>query len=171
MTSKAELLHIGRWLQRVRRSTSAGKEDVTAEQLADYTLWLAQDFPMAVFNDQSAKSVIDAGEFFPKWAILRAHLTEWHDQHPSVPRLPASVPSSLQDHIDELRDNGAYFRRIADERAQARADWSDPAKVRASVRKIGDDHPMRDMLRSLLAGLVKKHAPENLDQIPPGWAA
>lgn len=173
MTTKPELQHIGRWLQRIRRSTSAGKEDVTAEQLADYTIWLAQDFPMAVFNDQSAKSIADGNQYFPAWAILRARLSEWHDRHPSVPRIAAPVPDTLQQHIDELSDNGAYFRRIEDERAEARADWSDPMKVRASARKIGEHHSpgelMYRMLTGLLVSLVRRHAPQNLDQLPPGW--
>lgn len=154
-------------LKHVTRPTS---EPITKDKLAAYAGLLAEEFGAEAFTPESLKLVGDGHEFFPAYATVRTALIGYLAQRRYL-ALPSQVPNSLQDRIDELRDNGAYFRRIADERAQARADWSDPAKVRASVRKIGDDHPMRDMLRSLLAGLVKKHAPENLDQIPPGWQA
>lgn len=165
--TKSDLQHIGRWLQKLRRSTAAGKDDVTAEQLADYTGWLAQDFPLSLFTDASAKAIAEANEYFPKWAILRAHMAEWHDRHPAQPRLAVDIPNSLQERIDELNDSGAYFRRVAEERAQAREDWSDPAKIRASLQKIPDDHPRQGEMRRFLSGLIKRHAPENVDYLPP----
>jgi hypothetical protein len=49
---------------------------------------------------------------------------------------------------------------------RAQADWRDPAKVRASVARIGLDHPMRGEMLRLLRALVTKHCPENMALVP-----
>jgi hypothetical protein len=55
------------------------------------------------------------------------------------------------------------------EQAEAKADWSDPAKVRSS-RDLVLSSPIRQLeFGRMLAALVSKHAPINLGMLPPEW--
>src|ERR1700722_6704687 len=168
MTDKATLQHVGKWLTRLRRATSAGSEPVDAETLGDFTIWLATDFPLSVFTAESAKFVAAQSQFFPKWAVLKAALTDWQSAHPDVPRITYQPSESLRARIEELQDGTAYYRRAAEHRSQAKHDWSDPAKVRASVANLQHNASpaFRLLLGKMLGGLVKRHAPENLAHIP-----
>lgn len=167
--NKTDIQHIGRWLLKLRRSTAAGNEEVSQEQLAEYTMWLCQDFRLSAFTDASAKHIAEQSEFFPRWAVLRAGLAEWVDHHPEQPRIASAIPDSLARHIEELQDEQAWQHRAEEQRASARRDWADPAKIRAAIRNIGKDHPRRDQMGRLLAGLVRKYAPDNLCHIPAEW--
>jgi hypothetical protein len=168
MTTKLDIKTAGKWLDRVRRSTSAGAEPVEAEQLGDYAIWLATDFPLSVFTAESAKFVAEQSQFFPKWAVLKAALTDWQSAHPDIPRIAYQPSESLRARIEEFQDGTAYYRRAAEHRTQAKHDWSDPAKVRASVANLQQNASpaFRLLLGKMLGGLVKRHAPENLGMVP-----
>lgn len=169
MTSKADLQHVGKWLTRLRRATAAGSEAVDADQLGDYAIWLAADFPLSVFTAGSAKHIAEQSQYFPKWAVLKAALTDWQSAHPDVPRIAYQPSEVLRARIEELQDGTAYFRRVADEREIAKADWSEPWKVRASVANVQQNAApaFRLVLGRMLANLVRQHAPENLGHVPP----
>lgn len=169
MANKADLQRIGMWLAALRRATSAGHDPVDPETLAEYTVWLAADFPLTVFSAESVKWMAEQSQYFPKWAILKAGLTDWQEAHPAVPRLAFRPSSALAERIEELTDDQAWRRRIQRDRDDAKADWSDPHKVVASANRIGDDHPFRFRLGRMLGALVGKHAPQNLAYLPPDW--
>ena len=169
MTDQAAIKRVGQWLGQLRRVTSAGKEDVTKEQLADYAIWLAKDFPQSVFIAESAKWMAEQNQYFPAWAILKAALTDWLSAHPIAPRITYRPSGPLAEYIEELKDGTAWHRKQEAYRAQAREDWSDPHRVLAAVYAVGKDHPMRDMCGRMLKMAVAKHAPENLGYLPPEW--
>ncbi|HEY8749943.1 MAG TPA: hypothetical protein VIM11_18310 [Tepidisphaeraceae bacterium] len=171
MTTKLDIKTTGKWLERLRRSTAAGSEPVELEQLGDYAIWLAADFPPSVFTAESAKHIAEQSQFFPKWAVLRAALVDWQDAHPAVPRIAFQPSEAVRARVEELQDGHAYFRRAADERATAKDDWSDPVKVRASVANLERNAApgMRLLLGRMLANLVHRHAPENLGFVPPEY--
>jgi len=171
MTTKIDVKTTGKWLERLRRATAAGSEPVDLEQLADYAIWLAADFPQSVFTAESAKHIAEQSQFFPKWAILKAALTDWQAEHSATPRIACEPSESLQMRIEELQDGSAYFRRAESEHEAAKSDWSDASKVRASVENVQANATpaMRLLLGRMLANLVSRHAPENLGHVPPGW--
>ena len=162
---------VAKCLGRLRRLTAAGSEAVDEDQLDDYVAWLAADFPLTVFTAESAKHIAEQSQFFPKWAVLKAALTDWHEAHPTVPRIAFQPSETVRQRVEELQDGSAYFRRAADEREIAKSDWSDPAKVRASVANLQQNAApgMRMILGRMLANLVERHAPENLGYVPPEY--
>ena len=75
---------------------------------------------------------------------------------------------------DMLQDNSSasepdWKAQHARERAEAKADWSDPAKVRRSRDNVLSS-PVRQLeFGRMLAALVQRHAPQNLPVLPPEW--
>ena len=156
MIPQATYQHIGRWIAKLRRMTAAGSEDVSAEQLGEYAAWLAADFPVSVFTDASCKAAAEAGPWFPAWAVLHTFLADWRTEHPDTPRI-AGPPKP---------DPDAWKRQAEADRARHTIEWSDAKKVQWAVLHL-DGHPMRMELGRMLAGLLVRHAPENLHCLPP----
>lgn len=169
--TKADMQRIGQWLVKLRRVTSGGSEDVSKEALADYCGWLASDFPVSVFTDASAKFVAEQGQYFPKFAILKAALTEWRDKNPEVPRIASPLSESVSRHISMLNDDEDWKREQLDLRLSFRRDWQDPHKVAANVANIQTlrSEALETSLGRLLGMAVKRHAPHNLGFVPPEW--
>lgn len=66
-------------------------------------------------------------------------------------------------------DPETWARKVAEERAEAKRDWSDPWKVKASMRLVLSS-PVRQLeLGRLLAAVVNRHAPENVGLLRPEW--
>jgi ribosomal protein S18 acetylase RimI-like enzyme len=173
MTTASDLKHIARWVSKVRKQTSAGKEDVDADSMETVTEWLAQDFPVALFTPESAKLAAEcANGYWPRWAVLRACLVEYQTQvaaRSNQARIGNDISDSLRDHIEQLQGSPAHFARIASERVAIRQQWADPARVRASLWNIEANHPFREMLGRLLYRIVHRHAPQNLGLFPPDF--
>ncbi len=169
--TKADMQHIGQWLIRLRRVTAAGFEDVTKEVLADYTGWLAQDFPLSVFTDASVKFIAEQSQYFPKWAILSAALMDWRGKHPDVPRIEGPMSESVRRHISMLNNDEDWQREQMELRVDCLASWRDPHRVAATVAKIRgiESDALSTALGCLLAIAVKRHAPENLGFVAPQW--
>lgn len=158
------------WLAVLKQLTRSGRDEIEAETLKTYTGLLAvEGFPASCFTVDSAEHVASLSEFFPAWLALKKALSDWKNNHPDQRRLAVNLSTSLSRRIEELTDGNAYFRNVRDQRSAARDDWSDPAKIRMSLNKIGDNHPMRNIILQMLAGLVRKHAPQNLSYMPPGY--
>lgn len=66
-------------------------------------------------------------------------------------------------------DPQAWKQKVADQRSEAKRDWSDPAKVQASMRLVLSSPVKQLELGRMLAALVHRHAPENLGLLPPAW--
>lgn len=169
MATKADLQRIGMWLAALRRATSAGQDAVDPETLAEYTIWLAADFPLTVFSAESVKWMAEQSQYFPKWAILKAGLTDWREAHPDVPRLAYRPSNALAERIEELTDEGAWFRRERARQDEERQLWGDPVRVRAAVNKVLEHPNKQDSLGRIVAGQVRRYAPQNLCEVPPAW--
>lgn len=152
-------------LKHVTRPTS---EPITKDKLAAYAALLAEEFGAEAFTPESLKLVGEDHEFFPAYATVRNALLGYLARRRNI-ALPGNMPANLQERIDELQNNEAHLERLRTRAELVKADWSDPVKIRATIRNIGNDHPRRDQMGRLLFGLVKRHAPENLEHIPPGW--
>lgn len=87
--------------------------------------------------------------------IANALSAWWEDNAPT-----ANVPLITGPKQDDWR------QRVEQERAEAAADWADPAKVRASAASLVG-HPRRLELGRMLAALVNRHAPQNVALLPP----
>lgn len=158
------------WLTQLKHLTRTGSEPVTRDKLAGYVLLLLEEFDSAVFTRQSLEAVSSGCEFFPAYAVLKTALMTWRDAPPPL-RLSApapTIPDSLRQRVDEMRDDELWKARLADERSVVVADWKDHSKIRVAVRSL-EGHPWRDRLGRMLAGLVSRHAPENIALLPPEW--
>lgn len=142
---------------------------MTKQQIGLYATILCDEVAIAAFTDGSLKDVAAKHSFFPPFAAVKTSLNEWLSDHPVAPRIGTTVSDSLQRRINELQDSQDHRDRLADRALAIKDDWSDPAKIRMSLNKIGDDHPMRDLMCKVLAGLIRKHAPQNLGYMPPGF--
>lgn len=161
---------IAPWLTSLAGLTTGGKEPMTKERLLLYTQILSREMPAAAFTMESLYAVADGCEFFPTYKTLKEALDKWRAANtPSVnlPRTPIS--QSLEEHLDERADNDTYRAKMSKRMADAKADWSNPDIVRQTVTKIDVTHPMRMVVGRFFAGLVRKHAPQNLGLLLPEW--
>lgn len=147
---------------------------------------LANRFPPRVFTESSLEHVAASMKRWPTYESIGSALIAWIREHPE-PRVALAPPEDPQ------------LRAVREQRAAAKADWSDPAKVRASVNGVlarvcnrcgatyrpeeapdGSPcrecrggvvkrHPMEDRMGGMLAGLVQMHAPQNLHLCLPSW--
>lgn len=156
------------WLGELRQLTRDGKDRVTKEQLAAYAKIIAEDFNPLCLTTASARWVAEQYEFFPAWKPLRAALVQWSIDNPRTAKPAGQLSPDAQEWFDELAGNDAHRQREADRDQRIRASWADPGNVRASAQLL-DDHPRRLIMGRMLAGLVGRHAPQNLAFLPPGW--
>lgn len=91
---------------------------------------------------------------------------------PNYAKLRGFMDARMDALKPKLTSNSVNNREAA-ERAKAsesyRAtveDWSDPMKVLSSARNL-DGHPQRRRMGRLLSALVQRHAPGNLQYLPP----
>lgn len=173
------------WLSKLALLTGGGRSPLNKQQIGLYAETLAGEIPTAAFCDASLKVISEGAEFFPTYRVLREALTTWYGQHGALAVAARSEPGyGLQDWLLDrimtecgnqrgqmlrswLETKGVDVDAVVAQRAatQARADWSDPAKVRASVAKLAG-HPMERALGNLLAPSVARHAPDNLAFVP-----
>jgi hypothetical protein len=130
---------------------------------------LAEKFPATAFTDRSLDDIAAECAFFPAYKVLIAVLETWHKEHVKERGPAPQYSSSLQEYLDERADNETYKFKIARRMADAKADWSDPEKVRATAAKIDPTHPLRLTVGRFFAALVRKHAPQNLGLLLPEW--
>lgn len=147
---------------------------------------LANRFPPRAFTESSLEHVAASMKRWPTYESIGSALISWIREHPE-PRATLAPPEDPQ------------LRAVHEQRAAAKADWSNPAKVRASVNTVlarvcnrcgaacrpenaadGSPcqecrggvvkrHPMEDRMGGMLAGLVQMHAPQNLQLCLPSW--
>jgi hypothetical protein len=128
------------------------------ERIGTYCPLLEGEFSPEVFNRRSLAFVAQRQKFFPSFHEVCTLLTEWAEAQPT-PQALAIADASGAD----------WKRRQDDERRDAAADWSDPAKVRRS-RDLVLSSPIRQLeFGRTLAALVSKHAPINRGLLPPEW--
>jgi hypothetical protein len=151
-----------KWLAMLAKLTAPMHPVEATKALCDMLPFLA-DMPDAAFTLASLEHVAASCRHgCPNFGDLRAPLAEWwHDNRPAPTNLLAG-PTPQQDR-----------ERTAATQAQCRADWGDPAIVRAKIRDVEelqrDDCFMAGYLRSMLRLMVGKWAPENLGLLPPTW--
>lgn len=168
MAGREQLKVSANWLRMLRELTRGGSDPVTKEQLAAYAKILADDFGSECLTASSARWVAEQHEFFPAWKPLRAALVQWSIDNPRTAKPAGQLSPDAQEWFDELAGNDAHRRREADRDERIRASWADPGNVRASAQLL-DDHPRRLIMGRMLAGLVGRHAPQNLAFLPPEW--
>lgn len=158
-----EFPHVRQWLQSLGVLVATAMTLAEAkERLATFAPLLNAEFDRRFFNERSLAFVAKRCKFFPTFSEICEHLHEFGADLRSD-QLRLAGPST---------DDLAWKSRIEAEREQARRDWSDPAKVRASrdlVLSSAVQNPLGVDLGCMLAGLVKRHAPQNLGLLPPGW--
>jgi hypothetical protein len=144
------------WLKALGSLTAGSLPAAEADRkLGAYAPLLAADYPATAFCPGSLAAVARQCRFFPAYAELCEHLDAWSrdNRPPQIEAPPTTDP---------------WAERVDRERAEAAADWADPAKVRASIRSL-IDHPMRATLGPMLAALVGRHAPANVALLPQEW--
>lgn len=169
MTDKTQRLQqITLWLTKLALLTSGGKMPVTKQQIGLYATIFSDEVPIGAFSDASLTAIVGGCEFFPAYAVLKTALVSWWEAQ-AASRLPAVEHSaSFQEYLDEQDGNDAHKTRAAAKAERVKADWSDPAKVRASVANLENAGPaFRSSLGRMLGLLVRLHAPENLGHVPP----
>jgi len=129
------------------------------ERIATYCPLLEQEFAPEIFNARSLAFVAQRQKYFPSFHEVCMHLTAWAEDRTPPKRL------AITDQTAEVDWKAQHAR----ERAEAKADWSDPAKVRRSRDNVLSS-PVRQLeFGRMLAALVKRHAPQNLPVLPPEW--
>ena len=146
---------------------------------------LVVDLAPGAFCDASLAAMSEGADHFPSYKVLKEALTTWYAHHgnqQSRERLGGPEPWLVDKILGECADRpGPMLRDWLEARgvdveaaisartaAQARADWSDAARVRESVRKLAG-HPTEEPLGRMLGVAVARHAPENLGHIPPEY--
>jgi hypothetical protein len=153
--------HRLQWVAMLAKLVAPMDATAAAKALADMLPMLA-DFPDAAFSIGSLQAIAGSAKRTPTYADLRRGLGAWW--HANRGDMIADTSSAK----DADADWKAKQRR---EHAEAKADWSDPAKVRRS-RDLVLSSPIRQLeFGRMLAALVSKHAPINLGLLPPEWIA
>ena len=159
MTRAAIVLTVQeQWVTKLALLTAAGREPITMAHIREYGDMLTREIPLSALTDASREHIAANCErgFFPPWPILKAGLLAWYTDHPDRLMLEydgavASIHQQRQAEADRLHELAV--------------EWGDPARVRASVRKVGDDRVMG----RFLASLIKRHALQNLGELRPEW--
>lgn len=170
MATKQHLQTAAIWVAKLSLLTTGGRTPPTKQTINLYAEILAADLPMGAFTEASLHEVAGGCEFFPAYSVVKTALEAWHATAKLL-AIPSPTSVAMQERLDEYDNNDTHQRRLADRMAAAKADWQDPAKVRASVMGIGDDHPQRIRVGRVLAAVVRRHAPENLGYLPPEFIA
>jgi hypothetical protein len=120
-------------------------------KLAAFVPSLAREFPEGAFTPDSLRHVARASvRGFPTYPELCIVLADWWRVNgPPAPALPGPDMS--------------FRRQVEAREAQCRAEWDDPASIRASLARAGSD----PVLLNMLAGAVKRYAPQHLGELPP----
>lgn len=143
------------WIAMLAKLVAPIEPIAAAKALSEMMPMLA-DIPDGAFSLASLDYVARQCKRTPTYGELRASVSAWWlDNRPKQ--------ALLENPLNEV-----WSAKVARERAEAIADWSNPDKVRASVQLL-DGHPMAEFLGGMLGGLVKRHAPQNLVVLPPRW--
>ena len=142
------------WIAMLAKLVQPGDPTAAAAALAAM-LPRFVDFPDAAFTIQSLDHVAQQCRRLPSYAELRTALSAWWREH-KPPQTTIAAPDQ-------------WASRIAAERAQAVADWSDPVRVRAAMRTVLSGEAWQLQLGRCLAALVLQHAPKNAGLLPPEW--
>ena len=170
MATRPHLQAVNLWVSKLALLTVGGKTPPTKQQIGLYAMTLAAELPASAFTEASLHEVAQGCEFFPAYSVVKTALEGWHEAHEQK-RLASPVTARFQEYLDERQDTVAYKARLAERMADAKSDWQDPGKVRASAHRIGADHPHRLLVGRMLAALVRRHDPENLGHLPPEFLA
>lgn len=180
MTRQSDLQSVVLWLSKLALLSSGDRPPASKQQVGLYASLLVEEMPIGAFTDASLQAVVDGAERFPSYKVLKEALTTWHSQWGAQKGEAVSygVSGYVVDRImlecggkpgpmlrNWLESKGVDIDAAGKTGDQAHADWSDPAKVRASVAKLAG-HPMERALGNLLATAVARHAPDNLAFVP-----
>jgi hypothetical protein len=151
---------IRQWLQSLGVLVATGMSVTDAkERLATFAPLLASEFDARFFCQRSLAFVAKQCKFFPTFSEICEHLHEFG----------ADLRTSQLLLAGPDRSETAWKSRIESERSDAVRDWSDPYKVRSSMQLVLSSDVEQFRLGHMLAGLVKRHAPQNLGLLPPDW--
>lgn len=168
MTGQTDLQAAVIWLAKLALLTSGGRSPISKTQIGLYAQTLTSEIPTAAFCDASLTALSADAEHFPSYKVLREALITWHSLHAAGLVAPGPVSGSFQEYLDRQEDNEDHKTRVAAKAERVKADWSDPAKVRARVANLENAGPaFRSTLGRMLGLLVRLHAPENLGHVPP----
>lgn len=179
---------VAAWLSKLRGGVAnAPEQSQLAASFAATSLGCA-DVPERAWCEATLTLGLREWQFWPAAAQVRKLLLGWCKDNPE-PRPRIAAPS----------ERDAWLEKIERQRAEAAADWSDPSKVRASMVKVmalwcpgcgaeyapeqvgvlvctqcgaelrQHDRARQRMLGGFLAGLVRRHAPQNLHLLRPEW--
>lgn len=189
MITREGLKRITTWITKLALLTAGGQEPASVSQIGLYATLLAEEFPAAIFTDECLEAIAAGGEFFPKYAVLKTALADRvatskaRTAGATSETVPQWMLERILDHSNGhpgpmltvwLAGKGvdiAEYQRTRPTMLEAKADWSDAEKVRASARKIfeGPEDSNTATLGRMLAHLVKQHASHNLGHVPPEW--
>lgn len=145
------------WIAMLAKLVAPANSPEAAKALAAMLPFLG-DYPEAAFNLQSLEHVARTTRRLPSFAELTEALSGWWRENRPRP-LAISYEATREGWQDQH----------ARERAEAKADWSDPAKVTSSMRLVLSSEVKQLDLGRMLAALVRLHAPHNVGLLPPKW--
>jgi hypothetical protein len=158
------IVQVAQWLRRLSTLTRSPTK-ITQVALSDYTKLLKAEFSDSLFTDEALQRIASEFQFFPSFSTLKVALIEIEKER-QLRLLEHPMADSLRERVDQITNSPEHKQRQDELVASVKADWSNRANVRSSLAKL-ETSPMRLVLGKMLAGLLVKHAPRNLDILPP----
>jgi hypothetical protein len=155
----ADPVAAGRWLRALGMlaASTVGKAEAD-ERIAAYIPLLADRYGDACFCAASLSYVAERCEYFPPYAVLCGHLSQWWREQPHEDLL--ALPAPARDREAEQRE----------EDAQAAREWGDAAKIEDMVRML-EGQPWRPYLGRMIGTAVMRHAPQHAGLLPAEFLA